>query len=227
MYFWIEQMGVLAWPLIFLSILCLVLITERTLFFILHRRFNKRLEKNLLNMVYQKAWTHLIQQTEKSKNNLSSCVYLLLSNNEKTKDQREEHAVMWLQEQQTVTDGHIRWLFLIAVISPLLGLLGTVIGMIDAFHQLAQHQGSVHPSLIANGVFQAMLTTAYGLIIAIPALIAAHSFRIWGSAYMSRLEAFANKINLAMANNTYAEQPSMVNTNEKNDNQNNFKEQLV
>lgn len=57
----------------------------------------------------------------------------------------------------------------IAVISPLLGLLGTVIGMIDVFNQIVL-QGGGNPAVLAGGISKALITTAAGLIIAIPAL---------------------------------------------------------
>jgi biopolymer transport protein ExbB len=68
---------------------------------------------------------------------------------------------------------HIRILELIAMISPLLGLLGTVLGMIRSFQELALAEGAANASLLAAGIWQALLTTAAGLIVAIPAAIAA------------------------------------------------------
>lgn len=68
---------------------------------------------------------------------------------------------------------HIRLLELIAVVSPLLGLLGTVLGMIRSFQELALAQGAANASLLAGGIWEALLTTAAGLIVAIPAAIAA------------------------------------------------------
>lgn len=68
---------------------------------------------------------------------------------------------------------HIRLLELIAMVSPLLGLLGTVLGMIQSFQELALAEGAANASLLAGGIWQALLTTAAGLIVAIPASIAA------------------------------------------------------
>ena len=68
---------------------------------------------------------------------------------------------------------HIRILELIAMISPLLGLLGTVLGMIQSFQELALAEGAANASLLAAGIWQALLTTAAGLLVAIPAAIAA------------------------------------------------------
>jgi biopolymer transport protein ExbB len=58
----------------------------------------------------------------------------------------------------------------IATISPLLGLLGTILGMIQAFNVIALQTAIVKPILLAGGVSKAMVTTAGGLIVAIPAL---------------------------------------------------------
>ncbi|WP_102110221.1 MotA/TolQ/ExbB proton channel family protein [Oceaniglobus roseus] len=67
----------------------------------------------------------------------------------------------------------LRLLELIAMVSPLLGLLGTVLGMIQAFQELALAEGAANAALLAAGIWQALLTTAAGLIVAIPAALAA------------------------------------------------------
>ena len=66
---------------------------------------------------------------------------------------------------------HLRTLEVIASISPLLGLLGTVIGMIAAFQQLQQGSGAVDPKVLSGGIWEALLTTAAGLVVAIPATV--------------------------------------------------------
>ncbi|MEO7382069.1 MAG: MotA/TolQ/ExbB proton channel family protein [Paracoccaceae bacterium] len=66
----------------------------------------------------------------------------------------------------------LRLLDLISMISPLLGLLGTVLGMIQSFQDLAQAQGSANASVLAGGIWLALLTTAGGLLVAIPAAVA-------------------------------------------------------
>ena len=59
----------------------------------------------------------------------------------------------------------------VATISPLLGLLGTVVGMIRAFNDIARYDGLGRPEKLAEGISEALLTTAGGLTVAIPALI--------------------------------------------------------
>jgi Biopolymer transport proteins len=68
---------------------------------------------------------------------------------------------------------HMRLLDVIAVASPLLGLLGTVLGMIEAFRDLELAGGGANAATLAGGIWQALLTTAMGLIVAIPAGAAA------------------------------------------------------
>lgn len=69
----------------------------------------------------------------------------------------------------------LRPLELIANLSPLLGLFGTVLGMIEAFQKMEQAGNAVDPSVLSGGIWQALLTTAVGLAVAIPATLA-HSW---------------------------------------------------
>jgi biopolymer transport protein ExbB len=61
------------------------------------------------------------------------------------------------------------WLATIAGVAPLLGFLGTVTGMIDAFMQIQGLQGNVNPSVLAGGIWEALITTAWGLMVGIVA----------------------------------------------------------
>lgn len=80
---------------------------------------------------------------------------------------------------------NIRLLELVAMVSPLLGLLGTVLGMIQSFQELELAQGAANASVLAGGIWQALLTTAAGLVVAIPAAIGATllSTRVDGAAH--------------------------------------------
>lgn len=66
------------------------------------------------------------------------------------------------------------FLSLIAVISPLLGLTGTVMGMIKAFQVIAASQTQINPGMLAGGIWEALITTAAGLFVAIPAHVVCH-----------------------------------------------------
>lgn len=88
----------------------------------------------------------------------------------------EEKLSLVGQEQLQKLGKNIRGLEVIATISPLMGLLGTVIGMVQAFNQVAEFKGQVNPSLLAGGIWEALLTTAAGLAVAIPVLVMLHYF---------------------------------------------------
>jgi len=75
-------------------------------------------------------------------------------------------------EQLEKLRSYLRALDVIATLSPLLGLLGTVLGMIQAFQQLAIAGSQVDPSILSGGIWQALLTTALGLSVAIPVVLA-------------------------------------------------------
>ena len=57
-----------------------------------------------------------------------------------------------------------------------MGLLGTVMGMVQAFNKVAQYKGQVDPSILAGGIWEALLTTAAGLAVAIPVVVMLHFF---------------------------------------------------
>ena len=76
----------------------------------------------------------------------------------------------------------LRFLETVGQVAPLLGLFGTVIGMIEAFQRLQQAGATVDPSVLAGGIWVALLTTAVGLAVAIPASL----FADWFSSRVER-----------------------------------------
>jgi biopolymer transport protein ExbB len=73
-------------------------------------------------------------------------------------------------------ESHLRGLEMIANVGPLLGLLGTVMGMVEAFSKLETAGTRVDPALLAGGIWEALLTTVGGLVVAIPAVAAYYIF---------------------------------------------------
>jgi len=68
-------------------------------------------------------------------------------------------------------------LAIVATVAPIVGLLGTVLGMIDAFHVIAFADGMGNPALLAGGISKALVNTAAGLTVALPALGMHHFFK--------------------------------------------------
>jgi biopolymer transport protein ExbB len=121
---------------------------------------------------------------------------LLCAHREESKALREEVAEVWLNDQRSKLTSGIRLLQVMALLTPLLGLLGTVLGLIKVFERLAVHSGPIEPSLLADGLGMAMYTTAIGLAIALPALAGAHGFQIWIDKIIYRAEYMMNDMNL-------------------------------
>ncbi|MBC7738393.1 MAG: MotA/TolQ/ExbB proton channel family protein [Candidatus Saccharibacteria bacterium] len=88
----------------------------------------------------------------------------------------------------------LRLLDLISMISPLLGLLGTVLGMVQSFQDLALAQGSANASVLAGGIWLALLTTAAGLVVAIPAAFGSSLLSGWVEKAALRIESAAGRL---------------------------------
>ena len=96
-------------------------------------------------------------------------------NTQASKVTAREEVLREATDQLEQLSSHLRILELIASLAPLLGLFGTVLGMIDAFQQLESSGNQVDPSILSGGIWLALLTTAVGLAVAMPT-VAINSF---------------------------------------------------
>ena len=103
-----------------------------------------------------------------------------------------------ISAERDVMARFIPWLATIGSVSPLLGLLGTVLGVMDAFIGIATH-GSGNIGAVAPGIAEALITTVAGLAVAIPAVIAYNIFVSRLVVYEGELEGFAYEIIGTMA----------------------------
>ena len=94
--------------------------------------------------------------------------------------------------------GQTQYLLDIAVIAPMVGLLGTVFGMLEAFSAVAYDVAKAKPVYLASGVSQALVTTAFGLIVGIPAMAFYAYFRRQASRMVSHLESASTEIMTAL-----------------------------
>jgi biopolymer transport protein ExbB len=88
----------------------------------------------------------------------------------------------------------LEYLSLIAVIAPMLGLLGTVTGMIASFNIIAMSEGAAKPSQLAQGIWEALVTTVEGLVVAIPAMFFVAFFRNRIDGLVAEIEAVVEKL---------------------------------
>jgi len=106
----------------------------------------------------------------------------------------EERLQITLSHQKLLLEKHLAVLGSMAAVAPLIGLLGTVWGIMRAFHDMAQ-VGSAAPTVVAAGVAEALLTTAAGLVIAVPAVLLYNHFARRMSVMLTVAEMHARSIN--------------------------------
>lgn len=94
---------------------------------------------------------------------------------------------------------NLRPLLLVWLIAPLLGLLGTVWGMIEAFSSIATEGGIGRPEVLASGIYKALTTTAAGLSVAIPAMVMHHYLKGRIDAFARRSEELYREVDAALA----------------------------
>ena len=92
------------------------------------------------------------------------------------------------RRQSETMEGQTQYLMDIAAVSPMIGLLGTVFGMLRAFSSVAMDLASAKPVNLAAGVSQALITTAFGLIVGIPAMMFYAYFRRRSAKLVAHLE---------------------------------------
>ena len=96
-------------------------------------------------------------------------------------------------ESLTSMEQRLTWLASIGAISPFIGLFGTIMGIVDAFHGLGM-EGTATLRAVAPGVSEALITTAAGLLVAIPAVIAYNQFTASCRDFAARMDDFAREL---------------------------------
>lgn len=174
-----EKGGIIFLFLSLLSILSITIIIYKLRVFLqIRKKKFLKIEEQIRTGHSKKSITNNLKETS-STNFFDSIILSLVSlSNDNSLNELEKKEILKVN-----IDNHIRsfghllpTLEIISNISPLMGLLGTVIGMIDSFNKLEVGGSLVDPSLLAGGIWTALLTTAVGLVVAIPALIAHHFF---------------------------------------------------
>ncbi len=96
-------------------------------------------------------------------------------------------------EALTVLEDRVTWLATIGAVSPFVGLFGTVMGIIDAFHGLGT-EGAATLRAVAPGVSEALITTAAGILVAIPAVIGYNQFTSSLREFAARMDDFSREM---------------------------------
>ena len=118
---------------------------------------------------------NLISNSKDKKSFILNEIKYLLEDLKKS-PKKDDEVYFYLNEKFKKIQFLMPSLEIISQVSPLIGLLGTVVGMIDSFNELELGGSLVDPSILAGGIWTALLTTAMGLLVAIPALVSHYFF---------------------------------------------------
>ena len=171
---WIAQGGMMTWPLLALSAVVLAILIDRGIVFSTLHLPNAADEAAILDALRKGDQEAARALTESSAPALQALIEALGS--DEPAAVRECDAAIRVEEVVRSLDRHLGILALATRVAPLMGLLGTILGIILTFSHLSSLHGAVDMSSLAEGIWQALIATAIGLFIAIPAVFAHHAF---------------------------------------------------
>ncbi len=167
----IPKGGALVWPILIILALAVIVLLERLFFFAVTRTNVEKLMEKVGAFIASNDWQGCKAYLESQKSKLVPKVLLTALDFKDRSRQDMENA---LQEailgEIPRIERFLSTLGMLAAIAPLLGLLGTVTGMINTFHVITQY-GTGDPRMMAGGISEALVTTMMGLSVAIPIML--------------------------------------------------------
>lgn len=155
-----------------LSIISLTIIVIKILQFYKLELHNIKKVYLALDNIEKNKLTNVKNLLSKVMHPAARIVIVTIDSQKLTEEDKENQISIEGEKELRNLEYLLKPLEVISNIAPLLGLLGTVIGMINAFSKLEEAGSRVDPAILAGGIWEALLTTAFGLIVAIPALAA-------------------------------------------------------
>ena len=196
---WMDVVGSspIVMVLIGFSIITLGIVIERALY------YSKRNGKpdvtlaDALSKLRRGQKTEAMRACESCSHPMGSVAAQILDSDVTDPDKAEERLQIALSQQKLFLERNLGILGTMAAVAPLVGLLGTVWGIMRAFRDMSS-TGSAAPSVVAAGVAEALVTTAIGLIIAVPALMLYNHFARRMGVMLTEAENNARCLRLAM-----------------------------
>ena len=158
--------GVVMYPILLCSIVSVAILFERL--FALRK---SRIISNgdlLMHLAEKHSWNELRETAKKGDDLFSRVIYMTLSD-PSSESETAKITEIYAKKVTEEIYSHTSIPGVMATLSPLLGLLGTVLGMIRIFNKFTEAGGN--PMILAGGIWEALITTAAGLTVAIPSLI--------------------------------------------------------
>ncbi len=158
-------------PLLICSVLLISIVIERIWFLQKRLVSPEGLLRTFINHSKDQSITIQQQDSYVESSSLGELLVVAYRFKDKPRNIVEDKVVEASLNVRMKLERNLNMLGIIASISPLLGLLGTVVGMITVFANINLVDGSSNSDLLASGISEALITTAFGLLVAVPGLI--------------------------------------------------------
>ncbi len=192
--------GFVMWPLLLCSIASLSCILERLFYWSVINWHNK----NTLEIIFEKLikYPDGLMKFLKRNNNYPLAKIIIKANDYKNQDSESFHLALTYAIQSSIKDiKKFDNLFsTIITVSPLLGLLGTILGLIKSFSLLDLGKGDINSIGVTGGISEALVSTAAGLIVAIFTLLFANYFKSQSNNHIFLIQEYTAKIELLNSN---------------------------
>ena len=172
-----QRGGWLMFVLFVCSVIALGVVFERTLYYKRCRMNVDEFLAGVLALVRRQSYVEAIARCEEGHGPVVSVVRTAIYKRHLPPDELREVVREIAQLEVPALESNISLLGTIGYVAPLLGLLGTVLGMIEAFEQMNRTSGTASVGDLSQGIYSALITTAAGLVVAIPCYLA-HNFLV-------------------------------------------------
>jgi len=179
------------------SILTLGYALERYLYFFKRRGNPDGMLEDALEQVRAGRLPEAARTCSTCKHPAGAVAAQALRNTHLPEEAQEDKLQIALSEQRLLLERNLGWLGTMGNTAPLIGLLGTVWGIMRAFHDMAR-TGSAGPSVVASGVAEALFTTAAGLLVAVPAVMMYNHFVRRVAVMLTVAENHARQLRIAL-----------------------------
>ncbi len=169
--------GILVIPILLCSVFALAIFLERITVFARMRSRGKGIDDKVAKLIMAEKDEEAKQAAVDSNSPMGRVLACAIEVKNAERQTLEAIIVNAIDREVQSLSSYIQALATIGNIAPLLGLLGTVMGMIKAFMVIQQMGGKVNAAVLAGGIWEAMLTTAIGLAVALPTMVA-HSYLV-------------------------------------------------
>ena len=164
--------GAIVWPILGILVLAVFILLERLLFFTRHQTPVDKLMNTLRKMILADDWDGCKTYLEARRTKVIPKILLTaLALKDRTRPEMENALQEAILGEIPAIERFLSTLGMLAAIAPLLGLLGTVTGMINTFHVITYY-GAGDPRMMSGGISEALVTTMLGLSVAIPIMLA-------------------------------------------------------